>query len=439
MVIRKKHINKYLILLCVFSCNIIVAQNPILKGLGVSDPHVRVFNDTIFLYSGHDASVNDKTWVMKDWRVFSSTDLLNWTIKDTISPKENYMADHSTDCWAGDAAYRNGKYYFYFSDRTRGVGVMMSNSPTGPFTDALGKPLVAPMHDPTVLINDDINKTPYLIYGDKQGGGFHIAQLNEDMISVAETPKPIQINGKEWDSAPHWMDKNYIFKYKDTYYLSWGGDYAISKNIYGPYECLGSVGNGYKLGKFSHGSFFNWKGQFYHIWCRYIRDGYKFRESMITYCHIDNNGKIVTDVDFLNQHFSNGVGQYQASWKKIEAEWFYEVSEGVKKSGTKDEGFVLTEIKNHDYVKFSNVVFDKDYKNIVLKIKFLGEKGKLKIRTDSPTGKTIGKFSLNSKDQDKKFNELTIPIKAKKGTKDIYITFEGKENDSYHLDWIRFE
>jgi len=136
--------------------------------MGVSDPHVRVFNDTIYLYSGHDATTADTTWVMKDWRVFSTTDLVNWNLRNTISPKENYIDDNSKDCWASDAASRNGKYYFYFSDRKRGVGVMTSDAPAGPFKDALGKPLVSPMHDPTILTDDDTKKTPYLIYGDRK-------------------------------------------------------------------------------------------------------------------------------------------------------------------------------------------------------------------------------------------------------------------------------
>jgi len=140
-------------LFCVlFFCFVAESQNPIVKDIGMSDPHVRIFNDTIYLFCGHDSSPDDKTWVMKDWRVFSSTDLISWTLKQTISPKDNYMDDNTTDCWAADASTRNGKYYFYFSDRKRGIGVMQSNSPTGPFADALGKPLVSPMHDPTILV-----------------------------------------------------------------------------------------------------------------------------------------------------------------------------------------------------------------------------------------------------------------------------------------------
>ena len=231
----------------------------------MSDPHIRVFNDTVYLFTGHDASPEDKTWIMKDWRVFSSVDLIHWELVTTISPKDNYMPDDSKDCWAGDAASRNGKYFFYFSDQKRSVGVMSSNSPSGPYVDALGKPLVAPMHDPTLFVDDDINKTPYLVYGDKQGP-YHIAKVNDDMISLAEAPKAITILGDLWNNAPAWMDKNYLFKYKDTYYLSWGRDYATSKNVYGPYTSIGAVGKGHHLDALAHESFFWFKGQFYHIW-----------------------------------------------------------------------------------------------------------------------------------------------------------------------------
>ena len=79
------------------------AQNPIIGDIGISDPHVRIFNDTVYLYSGHDSSKKDTTWVMKDWRIFSTTDLVHWTQRGVISPKDNYMDDNSTDCWAGDA------------------------------------------------------------------------------------------------------------------------------------------------------------------------------------------------------------------------------------------------------------------------------------------------------------------------------------------------
>lgn len=413
------------------------AQNPVIKDIGMSDPHIRVFHDSLYLFCGHDSSPDDKTWIMKDWRVFSSSDLCNWKQVQTISPKDNYMDDSSTDCWAADAATRNGMYYFYFSDRKRGIGVMRANSPLGKFTDALGKSLVSPMHDPTLLIDDDENKTPYLVYGDKEGGGFHIARLNDDMISVAEESKPIIINGKEWENAPFWMDKNYIFKRNGKYYLSWGRDYAISENIYGPYESVGAVGTGHHLDEYAHGSFFEWKGQFYHIWCYYIKQGFKYRESIITYCHFDDNGRIVTDTGFLDKHFENGVGQYNANWDKIEAEWFYEVSSGITKEGSKETGFKLTNITNDSWVRFAKVNFEQSSKSFEAKLALLDGEGELEIRLNSSKGTLLGKVKLGQV-QVSEFQLINCNMKKVKGEKDIYLVFKSKEKSSLKLDWIRF-
>ena len=345
-------LKNFYILLTIMVSQTSYSQNPIIGDIGVSDPHVRVFNDTIFLYSGHDSESSDTTFIMRDWRIFSTTDLVNWTQRGTISPKDNYMDDNSVDCWAGDAVSRNGKCYFYFSDKTRGIGVMESKSPAGPYKDALGKPMVA-SYDPTIFVDDDVNKTPYIIYGNKEVGGYWIAKLNNDMISLANESKIIPVNGSAWERADKWQDKNYLFKHNGTYYLSWGNQYATSKNLYGPYECAGSVGRGFNLSSFAHSSFFWWKGQFYHVWCYYTKNPtIRYRATMICYCHFDDNGKLVTDTEFLDKHFSNGMGQYNASWSKIEAEWFYEISGDIQKKGTKKDGFVLSNIKNGDWFAF---------------------------------------------------------------------------------------
>ena len=431
---------KFLVpLLALFFPLMVLSQNPIIGDIGISDPHVRVFNDTIFLYSGHDSSPEDKTWVMKDWRIFSTTDLINWEFRGKISPQDNYMDDNSTDCWAGDAATRNGKYYFYFSDRKRGVGVMTSDLPSGPFTDALGKPLISPMHDPTILFDNDREKTPYLFYGDKEGGGYHVAKLNNNMISLAEKPKPIIINGKEWENAPAWMDKNYIFKHNDTYYLSWGPFYATSKNVYGPYKTNGSVGSGFNLNTFAHSSFFWWKGQFYHIWCYYINPMFKYRATIISYCHIDMNGNLVTDTNFLEQHFESGVGQYNANWPKIEAEWYYEILGDIQKQGNEKGEFALSNLKNGDWIRFANVTFEKEFKTFFANVSLKGKGGAFEIRTDSPDGKILGKLQINAQNTSHSFQEISCKLQPVSGNKDLFLVFKGNETNEWKLDWFKFE
>jgi hypothetical protein len=316
---------------------------------------------------------------------------------------------------------------------------MTSDLPSGPFKDALGKPLIAPMHDPTILIDDDREKTPYLIYGDKEGGGYQIAKLNNNMISLAETPKPITISGKEWEQAPVWMDKNYIFKHKETYYLSWGSFYATSKNIYGPYKSVGIVGEGFNLNTFAHSSFFWWKGQFYHAWCYYLNPQFKYRSTIISYCHLDDSGKIITDTDFLQQHFENGVGKYKASWPKIEAEWYYEISGDIQKERINEEGFVLSNVKNGDWIRFANVSFDKECKTFIANVSLKGKNGKIEIRTDSPDGKLLGTAEIIGREEYKSFQQITSKIMEIKEKKDIFLVFKGDETDELKLDWFKFE
>lgn len=419
------------------------AGNPLIKDIGMSDPHIRVFNDTVYLFTGHDDHPDDKLWVMKDWRVFSSTDLVSWKQETTISTKDNYMPDNSKDCWAGDAATRNGKYYFYFSDQKRSIGVMVADSPGGHYVDALGKPLVSPMHDPTAFIDDDENKTPYIIYGDKEGGGYRVARLNEDMISLAETTKPIQIIGEEWESAPKFMDKNYLFKHKGTYYLSWGRDYATSTNVYGPYTCVGAMGNGHKLDQFAHGSFFWYHGQYYHIWTYYLRSGFKYRECIITYCHFDNQGNIVTDMNFLDKHFASGVGQYESSWPKIEAEWYYGKSEALTKQDADEGGFEINNIENGSWLKFANmdfknIDFESKRRTFQARVTHIKNSGAIEIRLDSPTGELIGTATVTADDVLNGNASISCNLNKVVGKRDLYLSFTSEVQSPFNLNYFSF-
>lgn len=227
----------------------------------MSDPHALVLGDTCYLYTGHDIGFGVADWVMPDWRIYRSTDLKQWAQVGTISPADNFMGASSTHCWAGDIVHRNGKFYWYFSDRNRSTGVMVADRPEGPFKDALGGPLVDSF-DPSVFIEQD--GSAYLIYGK---GDYKIARLNDNMIALAEEPRGLTIDRQ--GVFPH-MDKNSLHFHNGTYYLSCSGYYATSHHLYGPYTYRGVVGRGWQLDSdYAHGDFFQWKDNWYHVWCRY--------------------------------------------------------------------------------------------------------------------------------------------------------------------------
>ncbi len=242
--------------------------NPLISEPGMSDPHVMVVDDVCYVFTGHDVGFGIADWVMPDWRIYRSDDLQTWTHVGTISPADNYMGEGNTSCWAGDCVERNGKYYWYFSNRKKGAGVMVASKPEGPYVDAIGGPLVDSF-DPTIFVEDD--GTPYIIYGE---GDYKIARLKDSMIELDEEPKSIELDRKGVFPV---MDKNSLHKYNGTYYLSCSGYYATSTNLYGPYEYKGLTGEGWDLTTpYAHGDFFTWKGNWYHVWCSY-RDRSKDR------------------------------------------------------------------------------------------------------------------------------------------------------------------
>jgi beta-xylosidase len=171
--------------------------NPVLTE-GSADPSVRVFGDRVYIYPSHDFSRDNDFWIMKDWKVWSTTDLVNYTDHGVVlTGDEISWAADPGHCWAPDCAKKNGMYYFYFplSDRDgiwKGrIGVGVADRPSGPFRDALGHPLVGEQDkpagyeggyyniDPAVFTDDDGRS--FLFWGN---GACFMAELNEDMTSL---------------------------------------------------------------------------------------------------------------------------------------------------------------------------------------------------------------------------------------------------------------
>jgi arabinoxylan arabinofuranohydrolase len=88
-------------------------------------------------------------------------------------------------------------------------------------------------------------------------------------------------------------------------YLSCSGYYATSKSIYGLYEAKGSVGEGWGLETgWAHGEFFEWKGDWYHIWCKYRERSYdKVRDCFIAPTIYDEKGLMHDDLSGLDEKY----------------------------------------------------------------------------------------------------------------------------------------
>jgi hypothetical protein len=348
------------------------AENPIIPNQGINDPHIRIFGDSAYLYASHDASAANKTFVMRDWTVWKSQDLVRWTRVSTLRPEDTYIKDPGfSSAWATDAAEKNGRFYWYFSEGNRQTGVVVGDTPAGPWRDVLGRPLLSenltPTHeyDPGIL---SVGEDRYIVFGVFD---YYIAKLADDMISLAEAPRKIEIDGARGPytdestgpfAGKKTDDKPFLHERDGKYYLSWGAFYAIADSPYGPYRYKGrifepeSFAPGYgaptwPVGFFQgrHGSFFTWHGQWYVAYCDISQTGNRyFRDTFISYVHYRDDGTIAPiRVDGI------GVGTYDGS-AAIEAENFFAV-EGlrVKEHAGASGGFVVD--GENGLLRFPNV------------------------------------------------------------------------------------
>ncbi|WP_324609168.1 family 43 glycosylhydrolase, partial [Streptomyces scabiei] len=157
----------------------LVMKSPVLPGL-TADPNIVRFGDTFYMYPTTDGFAG---WSGTKFKAYSSKDLVHWTDHGVILDLGPDVTWADTRAWAPTMAEKNGKYYFYYSADTN-IGVAVSDSPTGPFKDPLGKPLVArgaytgQMIDPAVFTDDDGKR--YLYWGN---GRAYVVPLNDDMVS----------------------------------------------------------------------------------------------------------------------------------------------------------------------------------------------------------------------------------------------------------------
>lgn len=381
-------------------------MNPLIFRKGVCDPHIHIFNGKAYLYATHDSPGWEDDFHMEDWQVWSSKNLIDWDLESVIHPEEFYCGALN-QCWAVDAACKDGMYYLYYSTGDWGVGVAVSPNPQGPFTDPLGEALAdyrshpagVPKWDPCVFQDDDGQS--YLIVGtckyEKPWDCYLIARLADDMIHLAEPLKRLEYIGNPWPE-----DKPSIHKYRGRYYLTHSSYYAVADQVCGPYYYMGNTGC-----NIDHGSFFTFHNQTYFASGGMDNPNRYLRASFLSPCHYKENGEIVTDQKMMEY----GCGQYDAAWKQIEACWYFAASRECKKE---ECGSFLTELLAGEYLYFpdiSNVEEDTE-------IEFLAscaEEAVIVVREDTLDGPVLGSCRIG-----KNKKVYSANLKCTRGKKSLY-------------------
>ena len=412
----------------------------IIKNQGICDPHMHIYNGRVYMFATHDRSPGNDIYRMDDWKVFSTDDLVNWTLEYTLHPEDTFLGK-CDECYATDSAERNGKYYLYFSQGQTCTGVAVADHPAGPYKDALGKPILpagladTPSYDPSVFIDDDEARTPYILWGytcfDKK---YYIARLNEDMVSLAEEPRPIE-------HGPWWSDAPWVWKHNGVYYLlthrAW---YSTADNIYGPYTYRGKFCN--DCNNVDHPCVFDFHNQTYFAYGVPANYGESaeidpfFRATKILYAHYKDNGDICID-EFIQDV---GVGQYDASWPVIKGEWYFAASDGVIKKENAS-GFELRSITDGAYLCYQNVHGMRQNTKLILRGSCEHQTCQIEVREGSPFGPVLGciKAEPQCAIQNGDAREFTIPLTNTHGTHSLCFVFRGEGKDLFTFEDFRFE
>lgn len=411
-----------------------------------ADAHGVVFGDRVYLFASNDASPENKFFELWDWRVWSSDDLISWRLESVLKPEDTWIGKPFKGCWATFGVYKNNQWYWYYSAGSRQIGVATADTPAGPWKDPLGKPLIAKgdlpteARDPDILM--DTNGESYIVFGTFK---YFIAKLGADMISLAEKPREVVINNP-W--GPYGKgktdDKPSLHKRNGIYYLSWSSHYAISTNVYGPYEYKGSViipeqvaaeFKGQDLDHDRHGNFFEFNNQWYYVTNDKSQPGRTtyYRDSIMMYVHYKDNGEIApVRIDRI------GVGEYDAAQGRIEAEDYFK-SVNAEKRELPAGGFEMRGLKDGSELYYPNVKNLPVNVQLTLSVACANPAGAvLEVREGSPTGELLGTCILSETGGWDSFKIVRCSLKNDSEKKDLCLVFSGNEAELCRLDWFSF-
>ena len=422
-----------------------VAQNPIIQTKYTADPTPMVYNDTVFLYTTHDED-DAEGFKMLDWLLYTSTDMVNWTDHGAVASLKSFdWVKRDNGAWAEQVIERNGKFYMYCPIHGNGIGVLVSDSPYGPFKDPLNKPLVWQKEhwydiDPTVFIDDD--GQAYMYWGNPN---VYYVKLNEDMISYSG--EIVQVENK----PEHYQEGPWVYKRNGHYYMAFastccpeGIGYAMSDKATGPWSTKGYIMRPTERSRGNHPGIIDYKGSSYVFGLNYdllhleTLDHKERRSVSVAKMHYNPDGTI-KEVPYWQETKLEQIENFNP-YRRVEAEtmaWGY----GLKAENHKNGGLYITDIDDNEYLCVRGVDFGKKgAKKFSVSAACVEKGGMIEIRLDSTEGPVIGSVSISPTGGLDIYKQMSCRIKNAKGVHDLYFCFKGeKGNKLFNLDYWEFE
>ncbi len=467
---------------------------PLFQTKYTADPSPMVVGDTLFLYTSHDASpedipdANEKNsagFFMYDWLLWSTTDMVNWTEHGAVaSLKEFSWRERENGAWAIQTVERNGKYYLYAPLHGHGIGVLVADSPYGPFKDPLGEPLVWQKEhwediDPSVFIDD--NGQAWMYWGNPH---IYFIKLNKDMISTSGdiyvinqqdgVARPVKEEGAKinlrvpWSQKATWAIQHYqegpwFYKRNGYYYLGFASTccpealgYAMSDSPTGPWTEKGYIMRPTERDRGNHPGICDFKGHSYVFGQNYDL------MHLETFVHHERRSvsaqEITYNADGTIQEIPYWLDQQpmkQLKWlnpyRRVEAEtmnWGFGLKSakmGIPNTGvvkdmpasTGKKNMYIFDINDGEYIRLRGVDFAQGAKQFAVTAAALGG-CTITLRLDKPNGSIVGTVDVKDTGSLEKYREFTAKVKNAAGVHDLYICF-GKTTGDVRLDWWMFE
>lgn len=432
----------------------LLADYPIVSHRFLADPSSLVTKDRVYLYcSNDDESPVTGSYNIPNVICVSSSDMKNWTDHGSV-----FRAADSTTwakkTWAPAAIERDGKFFLYFGNGGANIGVATAPSPIGPFTDPLGKHLIAHstpgvqpaknmwLFDPGVFIDDD--GQAYLYCGGNGDDNVRAARLNRDMISLdGEILKM---------SATNFFEAAWVFKRNGTYYFSYSTtpkagiriDYMTSDNPTNGFTYRGVLASQPPLnfGDNNHAAQFEFKGRWYHAYHNRsvakqagIPTGFR-RNIAIEELSFNEDGSIKPVT-----YTTNGVAQlgHLDPYSRVEAETFNAQS-GVETESCRAGGLNLTDLNNGDWVRIVGIDFGKKgAKKFTARVASAERGGTIELRVGGLDGRLIGNCQVSNTGGAQEWKDVSCNVSDATGVQDLYLTFSGGDGSLLNFDYWKFE
>ena len=411
------------------------------------------YDNRIYVYGTNDGNIESATTQLEYGKctsinVMSSSDLVNWSdhgeinvCRELTSPPVKWTRECNSPSVAHKKINGKEKFFLYFSTYGRSIGILVSDSPLGPWTDPIDGRLGLyedkygfHYNDPSVFIDEDGNG--YLYYG---GGEYHgnnevnylrVVKLGDDMTSIEGNIINI--------TAPWSYGDSYMTKIGTTYLFSYTTD--LSRGPYGNQNTVYMTSNS-PLGPFNlQGTFFNNPGDTFlpswadthHAIIKFKGKYYIFYQCSWLDRQINNKyqGHTTTHVDPLPLR---GIlfEKANATLTGVEQLGYmdpYQINElltsawqaGTEVIGSPGE---VTCYKRGDWNGVSGVNFSKGAKSITINGGCPKNEGAVvRVTVDSPSGDVIGyvSFPFTSPNFERYVNVTSNLITSVSGIKNIF-------------------